>query len=116
MNARWLILAFAVITLAGCGSSPQQNADLASVRRAEVPAPLYDKMARGQDLSIGDVITLARAHVGDDVIVRYIRDQHTIYRLTVSDLVTLRHGGVPQSVIDFMVRTDYRSPDTPWGP
>ncbi len=86
------------------------------MRRAGVPAPLYDKMVRGQDLSIADVITLSQAHVGDDVIVRYIRDQHTVYRLTGRKIAYLQHGGVSQPVIDFMIRTDYRSPDTPWGP
>jgi hypothetical protein len=102
--------------LAGCASSPQQKADLALVRRPGVPAELYDKMVRGQDLSVADVIVLTEAHIGDDLIVRYIRDQHTIYRLTGRDIARLQHGGVSQPVIDFMVHTDYRSPDTPWGP
>ncbi len=116
MNARCLVIAFAVLALVGCGSSPQERADIASVRRAGVPAPLHDQMVRGRDLSIADVVTLSQARVGDDVIVRYIRDQHTIYRLTGRDIARLQHGGVSQSVTDFMVHTDYRSPDTPWGP
>ena len=105
-----------VLALAGCGLSAQQKADDATVRAAGVPAPLYDKMVRGDDLSVGDVMTLSRAGVRDDVIVRYIRDQHTIYRLTPRDFTALRDGGVSRSVIDFMEHTDYRSPDSPWGP
>ena len=116
MRARFFLLAAAALALAGCGSSPQEKADIALVHRTSVPAPLYDKMVRGQDLSIADVIALSQAHVGDDIIVRYIRDQHTIYRLTGRDIARLQHGGVSQPVIDFMVHTDYRSPDTPWGP
>jgi len=116
VRARFFLLAAAALALAGCGSSPQEKADLASVRRPGVPIALYDKMVRGQDLSIADVITLSQAHVGDDVIVRYIRDQRTIYRLTGRDIARLQHGGVSQPVIDFMLHTDYRSPDSPWGP
>ncbi len=71
---------------------------------------------RGESLTIGDVITLSKARVGDDVIVRYIRDQHTVYRLKSTDVARLHHGGVSQTVIDFMDHTDYRSPDSPWGP
>ena len=106
----------ALLALASCGQSPQESADLAAVRRADVPAPLYDKMARGADLGIDDVIALSKARVGDDVVVRYLRDQHTVYRLTGRDFARLSSGGVSQTVIDFMDHTDYRSPDSPWGP
>jgi hypothetical protein len=119
MVMRWIMLtsmAVAALGVVSCGLSGQQQADYASVRRADVPAPLYDKMVRGGDLSVGEVITLSRAGVGDDVIVRYIREQHTIYRLTPRDFAALRDGGVSRSVIDFMEHTDYRSPDSPWGP
>jgi hypothetical protein len=106
----------AAMTLAGCGTSGQQKADYASVHRAGVPAPLYDKMVRGNSLTIADAITLSKAGVDDAIIVRYIRDQGTVYRLTRRDFAWLRQGGVSQSVIDFMDHTDYRGPDSPWGP
>ena len=109
-------VAIAALGVVSCGVSGQQQADYAAVRRADVPAPLYDKMVRGGDLSVGDVVTLSRAGVGDDVIVRYVRDQHTIYRLTPQDFAALRDGGVSRSMIDFIDHTDYRSPDSPWGP
>lgn len=116
MKPQFALLFLATLVLAGCGSSAEEKADLATVQRAGVPAPLYDKMVRGEDLSMDDVIALTHDGVGDDVIVRYIRDQHTVYRLTRRDIARLRHGGVSQSVVDFMVHTDYRSPDSPWGP
>jgi hypothetical protein len=109
-------IAIMALLVVSCGLSDQERNDYASVRRANVPAPLYEKMTRGEDLSVGDVITLSRARVGDDVIVRYIRDQHTVYRLTPRDFARLHEGGVSPSVIDFMGHTDYRSPDSPWGP
>ncbi len=113
---RFLLFAIAALALAGCEASQQQKTDIASVQRAGVSPALYDKMVRGESLTIDDVIALSKARVGDDVIVRYIRDQHTIYRLTSGDFARLHHGGVSQSVIDFMDHTDYRSPDSPWGP
>ena len=72
------------------------------MHRAGVPAPLYDKMVRGESLSIGDVVTLSKDGVGDAVIVRYIREQGTVYRLKRGDFAQLHAGGVSQSVIDFM--------------
>jgi hypothetical protein len=110
------LIAFAALGVASCALSDQQKADYASLRRADVPGPLYDKMVHGDDLAVGDVVTLSRAKVGDDVIVRYIRYQHTVYRLTPRDFAQLHEGGVSQSVIDFMDHTDYRGPDSPWGP
>jgi hypothetical protein len=86
VRARFSFLAVAALALAGCGSSPQERADIASVHRAGVPTSLYDKMVRRQDLGIPDVIALFQARVGDDLIVRYIRSQHTIYRLTGRDI------------------------------
>ena len=116
MNFRLLGIFATLLALAGCGSSAQQRDDLAAVRHTGVTAPLYDKMEHGQDLSVDDVVALSKSGVGDDVVVRYVRDQHTIYRLTDRDVARLHHGGVSQSVIDFMDHTNYRSPDSPWGP
>jgi hypothetical protein len=116
MKMRFLLIAVAALVLGGCGLSDQQKADYASVQRAGVPAPLYDKMVHGQSLSIEDVIALSRAGVRDDVLTRYIRDQGTVYRLNRGDIQLLRNGGVSGSVIDFMVHTEYRGPDSPWGP
>jgi hypothetical protein len=116
MKVLSFLAAVAALALAGCALSDQQKADYASVRRAGVPASLSGGMARGNSLRIGDVITLSRAGVRDDVITRYIRDHGTVYRLTSQDIARLHQGGVSPSVIDFMDRTDYRSPDSPWGP
>jgi len=116
MRVRSLVLSVAAVVLAGCASSEQEKADNAKVDRAGVSVSLHDKMVRGDSLSVGDVISLSQAGVRDDVLTRYIRDHGTVYRLTTVDRERLRKGRVSESVIDFMDHTDYRGPDSPWGP
>lgn len=116
MKMRGMIVLVTALALAGCGTSARQEADYASVHRAGVPPPLYDKMLRGGALTVDDVITLSKDGVDDGIIVRYIRDHGTVYRLTRHDTARLHAGGVSPSVIDFMLHTDYRGPDSPWGP
>ena len=103
--------------LTGCGLSDQQKADYASVERSGVSPAIYDKMEHGDPLSINDIIALSRAHVSDSVIVRYIRDQGTVYSLSPQDMDGLTHAGVSPSVVDFMARTGYPGPGPyPYGP
>ena len=80
MNQRVLLLFVASCLLTACGLSDQQKADYASVQRAGVSSAIYDKMEHGDPLSVNDIIALSRARVSDGVIVRYIRDQGTVYR------------------------------------
>ena len=115
MKHRILILIAATCLLAGCGLSDQQKADYASVQRSGVSSAIYDKMEHGDPLSINDVISLSQARVSDAVIVRYIRDQGTVYSLSPQDMDGLSHAGVSPSVIDFMARTGYPGPGS-YGP
>jgi hypothetical protein len=117
MKPRILFLIAATCLLAGCGLSDQQKADYASVQRSGVSPAIYDKMEHGDPLSINDIISLSQAHVSDGVIVRYIRDQGTIYALNGEDFDHLHQAGVSPSVIDFMARTGYPGPGPyPYGP
>jgi hypothetical protein len=43
--------------------------------------------------------------VSDAIILRYMRDQHTIYYLDSDDVTSLRKAGVSQSIIDYMLQT-----------
>ena len=115
MKIRLLLLVAATCLLAGCGLSDQQKADYASVQRSGVSSAIYDKMVHGDPLSVNDVISLSQARVSDSVIVRYIRDQGTVYALNGEDFDRLHRAGVSPSVIDFMARTGYPGP-YPYGP
>jgi hypothetical protein len=115
MKPRVLALFVATSFLTACGLSDQQKADYASVQRAGVSPAIYDKMVHGDPLSINDIVALSQARVSDGVIVRYIRDQGTVYPLSGQDFDYLHHAGVSPSVIDYMARTGYPGP-YPYGP
>jgi hypothetical protein len=117
MKHRILLLIATAALLAGCGLSDQQKADYASVQRAGVSSAIYDKMVHDDPLSINDIISLSQARVSDGVIVRYIRDQGTVYALNGDDFDHLQKAGVSPSVIDFMARSGYPGPGPyPYGP
>ena len=88
-----------------CGLSDQQKADYARVQASGVSSAVYDKMVHGDDLSLYDIKALTRAHVSDGIILRYLRDQETVYYLNSDDVANLRKAGVSQSIVDYMLQT-----------
>ena len=88
-----------------CGLSDQQKADYARVQASGASPAIYDKMMHGDDLSLYDIKALSRAGVNDAIILRYLRDQHTIYYLNSDDVGSLRKAGVSQSIVDYMLQT-----------
>jgi len=103
--SRLLALLVVPLVLAACGPTAQQAADFDAVQRSGVPSATYDKMVHGDALSLTDIEDLSRAHVNDGIILRYIRDQGTIYTLNSGDVTNLRRAGVSQSVVDYMLQT-----------
>jgi hypothetical protein len=103
--SRLLLLLIFPIFLVACGPTAQQQADDLAVQRSGVSSATYDKMVHGDPLALADIENLSRAGVNDGVILRYIRDQGTVYTLNSADVVRLRHAGVSQSVIDFMLQS-----------
>ena len=103
--SRLLSLLLVPFLLTACGLSDQQKADYASVQRSGVSSATYDKMLHGDALSISDIENLAHARVNDGVVLRYLRNQGTIYTLNSNDVIRLRQAGVSQSVIDYMLQT-----------
>jgi hypothetical protein len=98
----WLLLP---LLFTACGLSDQQKADYAAVQRSGVSPATYDKMLHGDPLALVDIENLSRARVNDGVILRYLRDQGTIYTLNSGDVLRLRKAGVSQSIIDYMLQT-----------
>ncbi len=105
MRLSRLIVLILPLFLAACGLSPQQKADYARVQSSGVSSAVYDKMVHGDDLSLYDIKALSRAGVGDGVILRYLRNQGTVYVLSSDDVTGLRKAGVSQSIVDFMLAT-----------
>jgi hypothetical protein len=103
--SRLLALLVVPLVLAACGPTAQQQADYTAVQRSGVPDAVYDKMVHGDALSLNDIEDLSRARVNDGIILRYIRDQGTIYTLNSADVTNLRRAGVSQSVVDYMLQS-----------
>lgn len=72
--------------------------------RAQAPQT-YTRVEQGQPLSIADVKSLSEAKVSDDIIISQIRNSHTIFRLSASDIIDLHNAGVSENVINFMINT-----------
>jgi hypothetical protein len=100
-----LLVLLVPLFLAACGLSDQQKADYARVQQSGVSSAVYDKMMHGDDLSLYDIKALSRAHVSDGIILRYLRDQNTVYYLSSGDVSSLRNAGVSQSIVDYMLRS-----------
>ncbi|MCE0498239.1 MAG: hypothetical protein LV481_09880 [Methylacidiphilales bacterium] len=115
IGRRLLCVATVPLLLAACAPSEQQQTDYAVVQHSRVSPAIYDKMVHGDPLSMSDIIALSQAHVSDAIIIRYIRDQHTIYYLSPPDFDYMQKQGVSQSVIDYMAQTAPPGPP-PGGP
>jgi hypothetical protein len=116
ISRKFLVRALGVavmpLFLAACGPDAQQRADLDAVERSGTSPAIYDKMVHEDPLSLSDIVSLTHARVNDGVILRYIRDQGTVYYLHREDFRYLHDNGVSQSVVDYMAST---SPNY-WGP
>jgi outer membrane lipoprotein SlyB len=87
-------------TLVGHSMDEQERARL----RAQAPQT-YARVEQGQPLVVADVKAMAKAGVGDEIIISQIRSTHTVYRLSSDDIIDLHNSGVSQKVIDFMINT-----------
>jgi hypothetical protein len=58
-----------------------------------------------------EVVKLSQSHMGDDVIVNYIRSSGKSYRLSADDIIYLNGQGVSQGVISALQTTSAASPN-----
>lgn len=65
----------------------------------------YVRVDQGQPLSVADVKALAKAGVGDEVILSQIRNTHSVYHLGANEIIELSSAGVSSRVIDAMINT-----------
>jgi outer membrane lipoprotein SlyB len=90
------------ITGGAIGNSMDQ--EQATELRAQAPQT-YVRVQQGQPLTISDIKALAAANVSDQVIISQIRNSHTVFHLSTSDIIELHNAGVSESVINFMINT-----------
>jgi surface antigen len=80
---------------------------------AEQNPQTLQRVDQRQPLGLADIKALARAGVGDDIIISQIRNSHTIYRLSTAEIIALKDAGVSNRVIDFMINTPSLYPPPP---
>jgi hypothetical protein len=73
--------------------------------RAQVLPKFYDYMMNGNPLSVSDVALYGNGRVKGDAVIRYLREQGTVYYLSPPDIDYLHNAGIAQDVIDYMMRT-----------
>jgi hypothetical protein len=86
--------------LVGHGMDQAQEAQL----QAQAPQT-WQHVEQGQPLTLADIKALAKAGIGDDLLISQIRNSRTIYRLSTADIIDLKNTGVNEKVIDFMINT-----------
>src|SRR5690606_18892589 len=62
-----------------------------------------DRMDRGEQLTINDVIKLSQGGVSDDMILRYLKQTESFYQLSQTQVRRLQEAGVSQRVINEMI-------------
>lgn len=60
-------------------------------------------------LTQADIISMAKAGLGDEEIIQRIDNSLTVFRLNANDVVTLHNEGVSDRVIDYMLGTYTRA-------
>ncbi len=102
-SSRLLLLLLIPLVLAGCATLGSH--DLAVLRAHNVPPYLYQKMTNGDPLTISDVIMLSDRSVPSGLIIHYMDETDTAYRLRKADVQQLRSAGVSDEVISYMLST-----------
>ena len=121
-----MLAAAAALLVAGCSSTsnpPYQTAYVAPppAQQPAPPAPALsaDQMAKlcqeapdtcrrvqtSQPLSLDDVKVMAKLSFSADVIITQVRNSHTVYHMSASNIIDLKNSGVSDPVIDFLIST-----------
>lgn len=82
MSAKRFVILAATILLAGCATTPR-------------PAPLTQ----------ADIISMTKAGLTDEDIIRRIDDTRTVFQLSSDDVVFLRKEGVSDRIVTYMLDT-----------
>ena len=91
-----------VYTLSSPATGPSSTVGPPSATAQQSPTIL-----RGDHVSVGvaEVKAMAKAGLGDNVILSHIRKSQTVYYLTTAEIIDLKKCGVSDRVIDFMINT-----------
>jgi hypothetical protein len=77
----------------------------AAAQRAGQPPPTVVVAPQGRPLSIADIKAMAKAGVGDDIIINQINNTRSVYNLDANTIIDLKTAGVSDKVITCMMNT-----------
>lgn len=63
------------------------------------------KIDRGEELSVSDIKSMAKAGLSDQVIISQIDATNSVFYLSTADIIDLKKSGVSQRVINYMIQT-----------
>ncbi|MGA3171037.1 MAG: hypothetical protein ABSE62_08475 [Chthoniobacteraceae bacterium] len=102
-SPRLLVLLLIPILIAGCATIGHRDRQV--LVEHGVPQGLIQKMGNGDPLYLQDIIVLSQCGVPSDLIIHYIDETDTAYRLGKADVARLRSAGVSDDVISYMLST-----------
>lgn len=95
---------FSIIVLfAGCAGIDRQERRV--LVQQNVSPVVYDRMMKGDPLSLSDVIELSRRQVPPGMVIRYLYSTRMVYTLDKNTLRRLREGGVNEEVVKYLQDT-----------
>ena len=100
--------AAAVGALAGAvvGGVIGHGMDQAQEARVRTQYPqTMQRIEQSQPLAVADIVSLAKAGIGDDLIISQIRNSRAVYKLRTADIIELKSSGVSERIIDYMINT-----------
>jgi hypothetical protein len=92
----------AALLLSGCATAARQNTATAAFQYGADIA-VVDKLERGSRLNFADLEELGRRGVPDNLILTHLRSRDDTYRLTASQVVSLREAGLGERVINYLL-------------
>lgn len=98
-----LACALALFVFAGCASIDRNERKILVAHN--VSPAIYDRMMRGEILTLSDIIELSQRQVPPPLIIRYLQSTRAIYALDKAGLARLNKAKVSQEIINYLLDT-----------
>jgi hypothetical protein len=109
-NLKWLgsVAAAALPLLAGYAQTPAPSASSTPMAAPGTPKPgdAAPAVQPGFAPNVAEVLRVARSGLGDEVVIAFIKNCQSPYRLSTSDILALKDAGVSSPVLAAMLSHD----------
>jgi len=101
--SKFLVPVCILALLSGCASIDRSERN--TLLQHNVSPVIYDRMVRGEVLTLSDIIALSQRQVPARLVISYLYSTRAVYSLDKPGLARLRQGGVGQNIIDYLLDT-----------